>query len=119
MVTKATGAGEPLLFQYPVGKKGHSARERTPGSGLREGQSWSLVTGCRGRPSSDGRARAAGGFHPSVPRQRPSGLLWGRAGCLAISVLANGPRNTSRGQTQEVSDTSLVFHSLEAPNSGK
>lgn len=41
----------------------------------------------------------------------------GRADCLAISVLANGPRNTSRGQTQEVSDTSLVFHSLGAPNS--
>lgn len=62
------------------------------------------------------KQRAAGLFHPSVPRPRPSRNL---EGWLEILVLANGPRNTSQGQTQEVSDTSLVFHSLGVPNSEK
>lgn len=61
-----------------------------------------------------GGQRAAGLFHSSVRRTRSPRHL---QGWLEILVLANGPRNTSQGQTQEVSDTSLVFHSLGAPNS--
>lgn len=65
------------------------------------------------RPVMGGQ-RTAGLFRPSVPRPKPSKHL---QGWLEIPILANGARSTSQGQTQEVSDTFLIFHSLGVPNS--
>lgn len=63
-----------------------------------------------------GGQRTAGLFCPSIPRPKPSRHL---QGWLEIPILTNGARSTSQGQTQEVSDTFLIFHSLVVPNSRK
>lgn len=120
LVTKATWGRRAASFQSLVGRTDCSAREWTAGPGLRIPQSWSLAGGCRGRPWGVGVGRGQlvssthPSVHPSVPRPRPSRHL---RGWLEILALANGPRNTSQGQTQEVSDTCPVFHSLGVPNS--
>lgn len=69
---------------------------------------------------------AAEASRPVVGGQRTAGLFRPRPklsrhlqGWLEILILANGARSTSQGQTQEVSDTFLIFHSLEVPNSRK
>lgn len=91
----------------------HSAREQTPGSGLQYVQSWTLATDCRGQPASGGWAEDSWSLSPKAKLSRHL------QGWLKIPILANGARSTSQGQTQEVSDTFLIFHSLEVPNSRK
>lgn len=93
---------------------GRSAREQTPDQVSSICSRGLLLLAAEASQPVVGGQRTAGLFCPSVPRLKPSRHL---QGWLEIPILANGARSTSQGQTQEVSDTFLIFHSLVAPNS--
>lgn len=95
---------------------GHSAREQTPDQVSSICSLGPLLLAAEASQPVVGGQRTSGLFCPSIPRPKPSGHL---QGWLEIPILANGARSTSQGQTQEVSDTFLIFHSLVVPNSRK